>query len=70
LGAVRDLQSIALVLSLIDLGLSSAFLGVVDDHRAVAPPILACTVGLRLAERLVMALLDIMVGDGGGNDIH
>jgi hypothetical protein len=46
-----------------DLGFSSAFLGVVDDHRA-AEALVAWTAGLRLAEKLVMALLDMVYGDG------
>jgi hypothetical protein len=53
-----DVQSIALVLSLIDLGFPSALVGAVEDHRTA--PTFACSVGLS-EDKVVIALLDIVV---------
>ena len=54
-----NVQSIALVLSLIDLGFPSALVGAVEDHRTAAPTF-ACSVGLS-EDKVVIALLDIVV---------
>jgi hypothetical protein len=54
-----NIQSIALVLSLIDLGFPSALVGAVEDHRTAAPTF-ACSVGLS-EDKVVIALLDIVV---------
>ena len=53
-----NVQSIALVLSLIDLGFPSALVGAVEDH--LTAPTLACSVGLS-EDKVVIALLDIVV---------
>jgi hypothetical protein len=55
-----NVQSIALVLSLIDLGFPSALVGAVEDHRTAAPTF-ACSVGLS-EDKVVIALLDIVLG--------
>jgi hypothetical protein len=55
-----NIQSIALVLSLIDLGFPSALVGAVEDHRTAAPTF-ACSVGLS-EDKVVIALLDIVLG--------
>jgi hypothetical protein len=57
--AIAHSQSIALVLSLIDLGFPSALVGAVEDHRMAAPTF-ACSVGLS-EDKVVIALLDIVV---------
>lgn len=44
------------------LALPSAFLGAVEDHRAAATA-LAWTLGLKFADRLVIALLDMVIVD-------
>jgi hypothetical protein len=53
-----NIQSIALVLSLIDLGFPSALVGAVEDH--LTAPTLACSVGLSV-DKVVIALLDIVL---------
>ena len=51
-------QSIALVLSLMDLGFPSALVGAVEDH--LAAPTFACSVGLS-EDKVVIALRDIVL---------